>query len=143
MSEATTIKPPDGAYVELDLDLIDEGKFKTHFEAKLRAALEGLLAYEKESFDLTGAATITVKVKLERQKGSQQFMDISYGAKSDVPVVTRGTQVRLAGDRLLCQPAGSNEGSPDQQLFYDAKGNIICDGHGEIPPVAGKIAKRA
>lgn len=130
------VTPPPGAYVELDLNLIDEGNFKTLVEQKIKQALDGLLQYEQDSGDLTAAATVTVKIKLERQTGSQQFLDTSYSAKTEVPVVTRATQVRLAGNRLLVQPTGSNEGCPDQQLFFDARGNIIGGGN---PDVAGKI----
>lgn len=148
MSDANgkKIAPPPGAYVELDLTLIDEGNFKTLAEQKIKQALEGLLQYEKESGDLTAGASVTIKIKMERQTGSQQFMDISYSAKTEVPVVTRATQTRLAGDKLLCQPAGSNQDSPDQQLFYDGRGNIICDGNGVAPDhagVAGKIKPAA
>ena len=142
------ITPPPGALVELDVELIDEGKFKTYVEHKLKQALDGLLSYEQESMDSSAAATVTVKLKIQRQKGSAQFMDLSYKADTAVPVVERMSTVRVADGKLLCQPSGSNDGDPDQQLFYDARGRIIGGvdrATGEvispnsIPPVAGKI----
>jgi YD repeat-containing protein len=33
--------------------------------------------------------------------------------------------VKDAGGKLLCQPTGSNEDDPNQQLFYDARGRVI------------------
>lgn len=143
MPERVAVPAPPGAYVELDIDLIDEGKLKDVIEQKLRQAHKGLTDYEKETGDLTAKATVTIKLKLQRQRGSQQFMDVLYHARHEVPVMERVTSVRAAGDKLLCQPAGSNEGDPDQQLFYDQNGRIIGGNPPKSEPkdVAGTIGK--
>lgn len=151
MKPQTSLAPP-GAFVELGLELINEGKFKQMVEAKPSQAVEGLMKYEKESGDMTATAEVTVKIKLQRPKGSNQFIDILYHAKTQVPVIEAITTVKQAGDKLLCQPSGSNDGNPDQQLFYDACGQIIGGvdtetgqqlDEREAKQVAGKIGRSA
>lgn len=142
-----TVKaPPAGAYVELNINLIDEGRCAALIEESLKEALLGLRRYEKSSGDLTAAATINVKFKLERQKGSESFMDLSYKAETKVPVVERSSSIRATEDKLLCQPGGSSDGDPDQLTFYNQKGVAIAEvntstGEAKEPSaVAGKIS---
>lgn len=120
--------------VELDVDLIDEGRMRTQLHQSLKRALRDLLAYEKESMDRDGSAEVTLKIKMGRTKGSSEFFDVEYGTSVKVPNVVRGTSVKEVGGRLLCQPSGSNEDNPEQQLFYDAKGRII----GGVDPDTGE-----
>lgn len=139
---------PPGALVELSVDLIDEGKLKGALNAKLKQTLRELLEFEKETMTRDASAQVTLTIKMSRTKGSTEFFDIEYGAASKVPVVTRGTSVKEVGGRLLCQPAGSSDDSPDQQLFFDSRGRIIGGvdpetGEAHEPPVAGRIGAHA
>jgi hypothetical protein len=137
-TEAATAAAPPGAFLELDIDLIDEGKFSAYVMSKIRQLYDGLDAYEKESGDMTAKATATIKVTVQRLKGSTQSLDLSYRGKAEVPVVTRSTIVKVANGKMLCQPAGSSADDPNQQLFYDAVGRII----GAFDPAKGEVLGR-
>jgi hypothetical protein len=152
MTPAVNTAAPPGAMVEVEVDLIDEGRFKIMVAQKLQQILDGLLQYEDQTSDTSASATVTIKFKLQREKGAKNFFNLSYKADTQVPVVERGTTLRVAGGKMLCQPAGTNDGDPDQQLFYNLEGRIIggVDRHtGEkidvkdIKDVAGVIKKSA
>lgn len=137
---------PPGAFVEIDSALIDEGKFIETLTAKLRHGYRELLAYEKESSDMTAKVVTTVKITICRMAGSSTAFDVNYNIANTIPSVTRSSFVKEAGGRLLCQPAGSNADNPDQQLYFDARGRIIGGvdpetGEMHDEPVAGRIGK--
>lgn len=134
---------PPGAYVELNVDLIDEGKFRAHLESKMKQALKDLLQYEEDTMDRSGSAMVTLKFKMSRTKGSSEFFDLEYTVANQVPNVVRASTAKEANGRLICQPTGTSEDSPDQQLFFDRNGRIIGKTGGEESPVAGRIGKQA
>jgi hypothetical protein len=127
---------PPGAFVELTLPLVDEGECLAKVNRAIRRAMRGLRSYEEETDDKTQCAVVSLKLKIKRTKGAQDHFDVTYGTKVETPEAKRTSIVKERNGKLLCQPAGSNEGAPEQQLFYDAKGRII----GGVDPETGEVA---
>lgn len=136
---------PPGSYVEIGLELLDEGKFIRRVNQQLRKAIQELIDYEKETGDRTGSAGVTISVKMGRVKKTEGVFQVDTSIKTAVPSPRNGTVVLERAGRLLCQPVGTND-DPQQQLFYDGAGRIIggqelIDSHtGEVTTVAGRIA---
>lgn len=135
-------RAPAGAYVEVGTNEIDEGKFVALLDSALRKAFRDFLDYEKTTGDSKAKVIITPKITLQRMKGSEELIDIAYTIPVKVPTAIRSTVAKERGGKMLAQPAGTNDDSPDQQLFYDARGAIIHDpitNQPIIPDVAGRI----
>jgi hypothetical protein len=126
-NNSNNISPaPPGAYVELDATLIDEGKYIAMLTARLKQAYADLVQYEKESFDRKAKAVVTAKITLHRTPNTEDCFDIDYDVSIKVPTIKRSSVAKESKDgKLICQPAGTNQESPDQQLFYDNRGRII------------------
>ncbi len=136
MPTDTSAAPP-GAYVELEAALIDEGRFIETLNAALRRAFQELRDYHKATDSSKGTAVVTCKVSLCRSSGAKEFYDVTHGVKVTAPEVKRTSMVKEGQGKLICQPAGSNEDSPDQMLFYDHTGRII----GTVDLKSGEIAE--
>lgn len=130
---------PPGAFVEIGLEDIDEGKLVKAANAKLKKAFRDTLEYEKETSDKTAKFVMNIEITCERMPNSEELWDISYKIPTKIPTATRATFAKEVGGKLLAQPAGTNEDTPDQQLFYDNRGAIIG---GEPTPIKSDIAGR-
>jgi hypothetical protein len=148
MSKGKSPVPP-GAMVELQVDNIDEGKFKKQFNAAMRRAFKELLAFQKESDSSGGKSVVTASITILKTPGTSDHFTIQHGCKTSVPTMKNVSIVKARGERLLCQPIGASEHDPDQQAFFDAQGRVIGGidpDTGELiedgpSPVAGKIAQ--
>lgn len=123
MSDKSPVPP--GALLEIDPTLIDEGKFMEVMTARLRQAYRDLLSYEEETQDRTSKVVTTAKITVCRIPNVENHFEVSYCVSNAIPSATRNSVVKEANGRLLCQPAGSNSDTPDQQLYFDSRGRII------------------
>jgi hypothetical protein len=130
---------PAGAYLELNLDLIDEGNLRVQADNAIRKAVAELLDYEKQTEDRGQSAEITVKLKIRRAKNANEHFEVTHTTAVKVPTPKRTSIVKEANGRLLCQPNGSSASDPDQMVFFDRHGRQIA--HEE--EVAGRIGRKA
>lgn len=141
---------PAGAMLELSLDLIAEGQLKNELDAAVKRAHRDLIEYREATGDPSGKTTVTLTIELKHDKDVKDWVAVTHSVSNGVPKRTATTLVREAGDRLLVQPIGSHEESPDQQVLFDKSGRSIgvskngqfeAAPEADASPVAGKIAK--
>lgn len=136
---------PPGAYVEVGIEIVDEGKFIEQINRAMRDALRQLANYERETGDRAGCSKVTVVLGFRRAKGTDGFFEIKTKIATSVPQPQKASYAIERGGKLLCQPVGTND-DPGQQCFFDSTGRIIGeDGRPQVidqPPVIGRIASQ-
>jgi hypothetical protein len=123
----TKLSPiPAGAYVEVNVDNIDEGRLKKKLESKIRQAYRALQQYEQETSDFGGKATVTLKVSVKREKGSAGVFRLAYKLVTTTPEAESATLAKQGADgQLICQPGGTTEDDPDQLVIFDQNGRVL------------------
>jgi hypothetical protein len=141
---------PAGAMLELSLALISEGKLAAQIDEAIKQAHSALLGYREATGDPTGKAGVNIKIELKHDKDMQDVVVITHGVSVDYPKRTDSSFAKEKNGRLLVQPIGSTQDSPDQQVIFDSRGRSIGVIEGgefkprlEEPAVAGKIAGNA
>lgn len=133
---------PAGAFVELNIDAIAEGKCRRDFERKLRRAYKELMEYEKETGDTKCKSVVLLKVTISRMAAAKEHIAITHNTKLSTPTVSEVSIVRERGGRLLCQPVGASEFDPDQQVLFDSLGRPIQGVDPETGEAFGDEAKQ-
>jgi len=140
---------PPGHYVEVSLDMLENGNFRRRFDDAVREAYREFLQYEAASAKRDGSFTVTVKITGQRMKGSEEHLALKTTITKTVPPLHQISLVRGTEDRLVCQPEGSGPDDPDQLRLFDAHGRpkgLLDKATGELveePHTAGKIAGKA
>lgn len=142
-----------GEYVELTVDNLHDGDFRTEFDKALREVAEGLHRFEVAQHAKGGKAKLSVEIEIVRGK-HDEFLDVLYVFKKKLPTAKFATMERFGGGKLLREnvPAGHNslngqdqlplfhrDGSPGGHL--DPKTGELVDGDDEQP--AGRIGAAA
>ena len=126
---------PSGSYLEVDLNLIDEGKMASKLSDAIRRAFADLIHYQRETNDLKSKAGVSLQISLGSIPNIAGWADVSYKISVKIPSAVSHSNAKIAGEKLLCQPIGTGPGAPEQQVFFDANGRII----GGINPSTGEI----
>jgi hypothetical protein len=123
MPDATNV--PSGAMVELTADLIDEGLFLKQLNIKLRKAHRELKEYVDETGDGKAKAVLMCRVELCYDADAEDFIAITHNVGTRIPTPKKKTFVKERGGRMLVQPIGSTDSSPDQMSLFDREGRVI------------------
>ena len=126
---------PNNAYVELNLDLISEGKLRAEIDRQLRQAYVELMDREQVTGERTAAATVGVKITLARSGDADQYWKVGHSVTRSIPPIVKTSLCRGANNRLICQPTGASEDSPDQMILFDGDGQPA----GTLDPVTGEV----
>lgn len=107
---------PQGNYVELNIDHIDEGDFRKQLEDTIRRAFEQLIEREKISDDRSGKAKIKCELMIERE--SEKYFSIKTKVDHKVdPLPARSYQFREGGGKMLTNPDDSLNDTDQLRLF--------------------------
>jgi hypothetical protein len=126
LKSASQSEPKVGRFVEADVNNIHEGQFKKSINEVIRAMVDELERFERETADLTGKVTGSVNMELKRVKGSDEFFDFGYTVQVKIPKRAHTAMVKGAGGRLLIDPEGDSLNDADQLLLlptFDRFGN--------------------
>lgn len=154
MPESHRSPVPPGAFLELDTDLVDEGRMRRGLDRAIKKCVREIIEYEREVDSKDGKGEVALKLIIRRAKGAEEHFEVIHETKIKTPTPRRASFVRERAGRLLCQPTGSNSGDPDQQLLFDGMGRVIGGGAppepeqeeidtetGEVSPVVGRIRR--
>ena len=125
---------PSGAMVEINTDLIDEGKLKREMDDAIREAHEALVK-RRESKATGGACKVTVEIEIGYDPDMRDTVAIKYSVSLKTPKNQSVSLVKEKGGRLLCQPSGSNADAPEQQQLFDGAGRPI----GKVDTRTGEV----
>lgn len=120
---------PFGAYVEVDVTNIKEGKFVEQINRTIQAGLIELIEHQKEAETKRGELVVTATIKIKRAPSTESVWSILTRVTKKTPTLEQASDAIQRGTRLLCQPVGTTDDDPRQQQFFDASGApILADG---------------
>ncbi len=123
--------PPAGAMVQIDTDLIDEGKFRKRLDRAVLQAHRALREHVQDCQDRKARAVVLAKITLQYDVDADEHVSIDHAVKVQAPVRTCRTYVKEKAGLLLCQPGGSSADAPEQQKFFYPNGMPINTETGE------------
>jgi len=140
-----TPQVPLGAYVEVKLENINQGRFLEQIDEALQKAARDLMEWEQAMEKKDGSFTVTAKVTGSRVKNATDHFTLKARVTINTPDIEQTAMVKGTNGRIICQPEGADHHSPDQIRMFDVNGNpkgLIDPVTGEIeeePATAGKI----
>ena len=123
----------------LDLDLIDEGRFRAEIEADLAAAQEAIIAFGREWNDAAkkAKARVVIKVDLIAVDPAKHSYAIKAQSHVERPARPAGVSLAVAGEEdeqlaLFVRRAGSGRDSPRQRILTTEDGRRVDAETGEV-----------
>lgn len=136
---------PPGTMLEVNLDLIAEGRLVKQINQAIREAHTALERRKKDGVT-SGACKIAVDIGIQYDPEIRDTIAITHCVTLRTPKNEETSLAKEKNGVLLCQPTGSGDDDPDQQRLFDASGRpvgTIDRRTGEIvepKAVAGKIS---
>ncbi len=113
---------PAGMYVEVDVDLIDEGQFKKRLNEALARGFRDLMEWEESTGRSDGALQVKALIKVSRMSKSDTLFHIEAEVNGKIPPVRSDSCATGGEKRLICQPEGTRDDDPDQIKLFDRRG---------------------
>ena len=113
---------PSGMYIELNIDVINDGDFKESINRAIQRGLREYLNWENASDRKDGCFEIHATLRFSRIPNSQEHFIIEDRVKLKVPDISHQSTTKVANGLFLCQPEGTSMDDPDQIRLFDSRG---------------------